>query len=143
PSANMSNTSMPSGITRGRATSCFSLAIQTSTARGPCNAASDWVGSCAITIKRQRDRTPKVPSRTLTPRCDRAIEEAAADALLAVVPTPALRKLATSCQLQVLPPFQFFDHTGRSVPDKSPWRHACGPFVAVQRWAQEKGPALP
>ena len=23
-----------------------------------CNAASDWVGSCAITIKRRRDRTP-------------------------------------------------------------------------------------
>ena len=26
---------------------------------GACNAGSDWVGSCAITIKRRRDRTPK------------------------------------------------------------------------------------
>jgi len=39
--------------------------------------------------------------------------EAAGDALLAVVLTPALRKLATSYQPQVLPPFQFFDHTRR------------------------------
>ena len=52
--------SMPSGIIRGRAMSCCSLAIQTFTARASCNAASDWVGSCAIIIKRQRDRTPKV-----------------------------------------------------------------------------------
>src|ERR1019366_5157149 len=58
-SANMSNISMPSGIIRGRATSCCSLAIQASTARGLCNAASDRVGSCAITIKRRPDRTPK------------------------------------------------------------------------------------
>jgi hypothetical protein len=36
-------------------------------ARGPCNAASDWAGSGAITTKRQRNRTPKVQSRTLTP----------------------------------------------------------------------------
>jgi putative transposase len=28
--------------------------------------ASYWVGSCAIIIKRRHDRTPKVPSRTLT-----------------------------------------------------------------------------
>jgi hypothetical protein len=30
------------------------------------NVASDWVGSCAIIIKRQHDRTPKFQSRTLT-----------------------------------------------------------------------------
>ncbi len=35
---------------------------------GLFNAASDWVGSCAITIKRRRDRTPKVQSETLIPR---------------------------------------------------------------------------
>src|SRR6202521_325777 len=45
-------------IIRGRTTSCCFLAIQTSPPRGLCNAASDWVGSCAITIKRRRDRTP-------------------------------------------------------------------------------------
>src|SRR6185436_14122156 len=53
---------MPSEIIRGRATSCCSLAVHTSAARDPCNAASDWVGSCAITIKRRRDRKPKVQS---------------------------------------------------------------------------------
>jgi hypothetical protein len=52
---------------RGRAPPCCSLAIQTFTARAPCNAASDWVASCAITTKRQHNRTPKVRSQTLTP----------------------------------------------------------------------------
>src|ERR1700686_2319954 len=58
---------MLSAIIRGRTTSCCSLALPTSTARGLCNAASDWVGSCAITIKRRPDRTPKVSSRALIP----------------------------------------------------------------------------
>jgi hypothetical protein len=31
-------------------------AIQASAAPGPCNAVSDWVGSCAITAMRRRDR---------------------------------------------------------------------------------------
>ena len=31
------------------------------------SAASDWVGCCAITIKRQHNRTPKVERRSLTP----------------------------------------------------------------------------
>lgn len=61
----MSNISMLSGITKGKATSCCSLAIQTSTSRSPCNAASDWAGSCAIIIEKQRDRTSKVQSGIL------------------------------------------------------------------------------
>ena len=49
---------MLSAIIRGRTTSCCSLAIQASNARGLCDAASDWVGSCAITIKRRREGAP-------------------------------------------------------------------------------------
>src|SRR5216683_269350 len=52
----MSNISMPSGIIRGRATSCCSLGVRTSAAPGLFNAASDWADSCAITIRRQRER---------------------------------------------------------------------------------------
>src|SRR5215831_10881725 len=51
---------MPSEITRARVTSCCSLVIRISaTSRSLFNAGSDWVGSCAITIKRRRDPTPK------------------------------------------------------------------------------------
>ena len=34
----------------------------TSAAPGPCNAVSDWVGSCVITIRRRRDRAPRAQS---------------------------------------------------------------------------------
>jgi hypothetical protein len=47
---------------QGRTTSCCSPAIQASAAAGLCNAVSDWVGSCVITIKRRRDRAPKAQS---------------------------------------------------------------------------------
>src|SRR5262245_47353900 len=51
---------MPSGTTRARVTCCCSLVIRISaTSRSLFNAGSDWVGSCAITIKWRRDRTPK------------------------------------------------------------------------------------
>jgi len=33
-----------------------------SAAPGPCNAVSDWVGSCVITIRRRRDRAPRAQS---------------------------------------------------------------------------------
>src|SRR5262245_34183370 len=109
----MSHISMPSGIIRGRATSCCSLAIQTATARALCNAASDWVGYCIITIKRRRDRTPKVQS----PNSDypaAAIGDRGSphnSLCYSVIPTRGFVDLATSYQLQVLP-FQYFDHTG-------------------------------
>ena len=88
-STNTSNIIMPSAITRGRATSCCSLGLRTPAARDLFNAGSEWVGCCAITIKRRRDRTPKVQSRTDSARCDRQIEQAEA-ALLPVVSTQAL-----------------------------------------------------
>src|SRR5260370_33741665 len=79
----MSNTSMLSGIIRGRAMSCCSLGIQTSAASSPCDVVKDWVGSCAITIKRRRD--PRrgfamkwdMPIRPIEtgPLTDREIEE--------------------------------------------------------------------
>jgi hypothetical protein len=53
---------MLSAIIRGRTTSCCSPAIQASAAPGLCNAVSDWVGSCVITIKRRRDRASKAQS---------------------------------------------------------------------------------
>jgi hypothetical protein len=44
---------------QGKATSCCFPEVRTATARGPCGAASGWVGFCAITIKRWRDRAPQ------------------------------------------------------------------------------------
>jgi hypothetical protein len=41
---------------KGRAMSCCSLGVGTSAATGLFNAASDWAGSCVITISRQRER---------------------------------------------------------------------------------------
>jgi len=41
------------------------LGIRSAIRRSAFNVASDWVGSCAIITKRQRDRTPKVQSQTL------------------------------------------------------------------------------
>jgi hypothetical protein len=46
---------MPSGITRGRATSCYFLGQTIGSARGRCGAAIDWVGFCATIIERRRD----------------------------------------------------------------------------------------
>jgi hypothetical protein len=43
---------------QGKATSCCFLGIRTATARGLCGAGSDWVGFCAITIKRRREGAP-------------------------------------------------------------------------------------
>ena len=87
-----------------------SLMIRISAAsRSLFNAGSDWVGSCAITIKRRRDCTPKVQSPFCdSARCDWEIEEAA---LLPVVPTLALRQARSPREVQVLPSFQFFGHT--------------------------------
>src|SRR5262245_5779771 len=51
----MSSITMLSGITRERATSCSSLVTRTSAAPGLCNAASDWEGTCTITIERRRN----------------------------------------------------------------------------------------
>src|SRR6266481_2910271 len=51
----MLNISMPNGITKGRAMSCCSLAVQTPAATGLFNAASDWAACCVITIRRQRN----------------------------------------------------------------------------------------
>src|SRR5207253_713026 len=55
----MLNISMPNGITKGRAMSCCSLAVQTPAATGLFNAASDWAACCVITIRRQRNGVPK------------------------------------------------------------------------------------
>ena len=41
----------------------FPRDTRTATARGPCSAASDWAGSCAITIKRRRDWRPRCRAR--------------------------------------------------------------------------------
>ena len=51
----MSNTSMASGTTRGKAISCCFLGQELASARGRSDAASDWAGFCATIIKRRRD----------------------------------------------------------------------------------------
>src|ERR1700691_1771554 len=104
---------MLSAIIRGRTTSCCFLTIQASPPEGLCNAARDWVGSCAITIKRRRDRTPSpVQSRTRTPPRRSGDRGGRGTPLLSVVASQAPGKLATLQGLKVLLPFQFFDHTG-------------------------------
>jgi hypothetical protein len=47
---------LPSATIKARATSCSSLGTGTSIVGGPSNVASDWADSCAITIKRRRER---------------------------------------------------------------------------------------
>jgi aminotransferase class V len=107
--------SMPSEIIRGRAMSCCSLAIRISAAgRSLFNAASDWVGSCAITIKRRRDRTPKVQSwNTDFAILRAAIGRSRKSRKPLCYPSPQRCALASSitCEVQVLPPFEFFGHT--------------------------------
>src|SRR5215475_13987949 len=106
---------MSSGITRARLTSCCSLVIRISpTSRSLLNAGSDWVGSCAITIKRRRDRTPKVQSGTVRAAIGRSRKSAKFEeaSLLPIVPTRVLRQARSPCEVQVLPPCQFFGHTG-------------------------------
>src|SRR5262245_6872653 len=110
----MSSIIMPSGITRARVTSCCSLVIRISaTSRSLFNAGSDWVGSCAITIKRRRDRTPKgsIPelrfcAMRLGNRGKRGSRFAARR------PNSALRQARSPCGVLALPPFQYFGHTG-------------------------------
>ena len=63
--ANMSSITMRSAITRGRAISCCSLGVRTSTTRSPFNVASDWADSCVTTIRRQRKKRG-TPQRLLT-----------------------------------------------------------------------------
>jgi len=53
--ANMSSISMLNGIIRARAMSCCFLGIRTFVASSQCNVARDLVGSCVITITRQRE----------------------------------------------------------------------------------------
>src|SRR5438552_15260568 len=103
---------MPSGITRGRVTSCCFLVTPTSTASSSLfNVAIDWVGSCAITIKRRRDRTPKVQSRTLIVALRSGDRGASGSRFATVIPTLALQQARLPYELRVLPPFQFFDQT--------------------------------
>src|SRR4029450_14071179 len=52
----MSSITMRSAITRGRAISCCSLGVRTSTTRSPFDVASDWADSCVTTIRRQRKK---------------------------------------------------------------------------------------
>jgi hypothetical protein len=48
--------------------SCCSLGIGLVTARGLCNAASDWVGSCVITFKKRREAVEAPQMNFLTIR---------------------------------------------------------------------------
>jgi hypothetical protein len=50
-----------SEIIRGRVTSCCFLGQTIGSARGLCGAAIDWVGFCAIIIKRRRDAASAGP----------------------------------------------------------------------------------
>src|SRR5450759_757193 len=51
----MSSITMLSEIIRGKVMSCCFPGMWTFVTRKPCNAARDWAGFCAITIKKPRD----------------------------------------------------------------------------------------
>src|SRR5215510_3173647 len=105
---------MPSAITRARVTSCCSPVIRISAAsRTPFNVGSDWVGFCAITIKRRRNRTPpKVQSwNSGSARCAWEIGEVAEAALPRVAPTLRSGDLHRPVKYR-FPPFEYFGHTG-------------------------------
>src|SRR5215471_1699930 len=85
---------MPSAIIRERAMSSCSLVIPTSAARGLCDAASDWVGSFAITIRIRRQHKIARPRFNLPlshHRCDQEIAEARATRF--ATPLSQLRRL--------------------------------------------------
>src|SRR5215831_2166048 len=83
---------MPSAIIRERAMSSCSLVIPTSAARGLCHAASDWVGSFAITIKRQHKiARPRFNLPLSHHRYDQEIAEARATRF--ATPLSQLRRL--------------------------------------------------
>jgi hypothetical protein len=70
------------------------------------------VGSCAITIKRRRDPTPKFHSRNSdSARCDWEIEEVAEAALLPVAPTLRSGKLDRPVKYRCFRSSNIFDHT--------------------------------
>src|SRR5262245_34393096 len=100
---------MPSGIIRARVTSCCSLVIRISAAsRSLFNAGSDWVGSCAITIKRRRDRTPNcsIPElRFCALQLGR--REVAEAALLPLAPTLRSGKLDRSVKYRFFRRYNF------------------------------------
>ncbi len=79
----MSNISMLSEIIRGKAMSCCFLGIRTFVASSPCNVARGLVGSCVITIKRQREWAGK--SRTMPVRLLSGRTYPKADALLTMM----------------------------------------------------------
>jgi hypothetical protein len=93
--------------------SCFLVSRTSAAICSLSNAASDWVGSCATITKRRRDRTPKAQPRPLTLRAatgrSRQSRKTPCYTLSQIC---RFGKLLTHYELQVLPPFQFFDHTG-------------------------------
>jgi hypothetical protein len=128
---------MLSAIIRGRTMSCCSPAIQASAAPGTCNAVSDWVGSCVITIKRRLDRAQGSILNSGTPPRRSGDREAAEDLCDPLSQLTRPVSLPTRYDLQVRPPFQFFDHAGSARLNllltisehhrTSPPGHACGP----------------
>ena len=102
---------MPSGTTRARVTSCCSLVIRISaTSRSLFNAGSDWVGSCAITIKRRRNRTPKGSIPELRFCAMRLGNRGSRGSRFATRrPNSAHRQARSPCEVQVLPPLRYFD----------------------------------
>src|SRR2546427_10857830 len=88
------------------------------TASGPCNAASGWVGSCVITIKRRRDHRRglamkwDVPIRPIEsgPLTNREIREL--DAFLLAEDGLEYPMDFYTFSGALFRPFQFFDHTG-------------------------------
>jgi Integrase core domain len=108
---------------QGRVTSCCFLVPRTSTTSSSLfNAATDWVGCCAIIIKRLRDRTPNVPYRTLIVRA--AIGRSRSERKPLWCRCPNSGALAGSIILSATGSFHvsFFDQTGKQEWQGARWK---------------------
>src|ERR1017187_10233826 len=81
----MSRIIMLSGITKGKATSCYFVGSPQLVAKNLCNVARGLVGSCAITIKRLGELAGRARTMAVRLRLGRAY--AKADALLMTMTT--------------------------------------------------------
>jgi hypothetical protein len=97
--------------------STLSVVIWISAAsRSLFNAGSDWMGSCAITIKRRCDRCPSVQSQNSAPALLRAaIKRSRKSRKLLCYSPPNLALRLTARKVKVLPLFKFFGPRGSNI----------------------------
>jgi hypothetical protein len=85
-----------------------------------------------ITIKRRRDRTPRGSIPELRFCAIRLGDRGSRGSRFATGrPNSALRQARSHCEVQVLPPFQYFGHTGSRPSVTKEWPPLCGAVSRV------------